>query len=154
MPVLRSERAESDEGGAFHPRARRPEADGPGATPRRTRLWPLPRPLRAGLFCAATAALLWLSLAPTRDLPGAVMFWDKAEHSLAYLVLTGMGLVLFPRHPRLLAAYVMAVGGGVEVLQAVMGFGRQGDWRDILANAIGIAAAYSLAALARLRPGR
>lgn len=82
------------------------------------------------------------------------MFWDKAEHSLAYLVLTGMGLVLFPRHPRLLAAYAMAVGGGVEVLQAVMGFGRQGDWRDILANAIGIAAAYSLAALARLRPRR
>jgi VanZ family protein len=115
-------------------------------------VWSLPRPLRLSVFGAATAVLLYLSLAPNEDLPGAIMFWDKAEHALAYLVLAGLGLILFPRHRFGVAVYSLAVGVGVEFLQAAMGFGRQGDWRDALAGAIGVAAALGLdLAVRRLR---
>lgn len=117
------------------------------------RFWPLPRPLRISLYAAATAVLLWLSLAPVQDLPREAMFWDKAEHSLAYLVLAGLGLALFPGHPRLVAAFSLSVGLGVEVLQSLQGFGRQGDPRDMVANSLGVGAAFVLWATARrLRP--
>jgi len=35
------------------------------------------------------------------------------------------------------------------VAQGLMPFGREGDWRDALANTIGIALAYGLWAIAR-----
>ena len=100
----------------------------------------LPRPLRLAVFGACTATLLWLSLAPSEDLP-KITFWDKTEHALAYLLLTLTGLLLFPKHPRLVVAVAITLGAGVEVLQSLMGFGRQGDWRDMVANTLGVAVA-------------
>jgi hypothetical protein len=32
-------------------------------------------------------------------------------------------------------------GAGIEVLQSLMGFGRHGDWRDMVANLIGVGVA-------------
>lgn len=101
----------------------------------------LPRPLRLVAFGIAVATLLWLSLAPSEDLPSGITFWDKAEHALAYLVLTLTGFLLFPRHPRLVMAVAIVLGAGVEILQSLMGFGRQGDWRDMVANTLGVAVA-------------
>lgn len=108
-----------------------------------------PRPLRIAAFALAAAVLLWLSLAPSEVLPTEFTFWDKAEHSLAYLVLTGLGFLLFPRHPRLVIATAVAQGAGIEVLQSLMGFGRQGDWRDMVANLLGAASATGLWLLVR-----
>lgn len=108
----------------------------------------LPLPLRLAAFGSAVAVLLWLSLAPVSELPG-VSFWDKAEHALAYFVLSGLGLVLFPAHALRLAAFVFALGVGIEILQAIGGAGRQGDWRDVVANTTGLLAALAVAALVR-----
>jgi VanZ family protein len=118
---------------------------------RRLSGWPLP--LRQALVGGATAVLLWISLAPTDKLPAAGLVWDKAEHALAYLVLTAVSWVLFPARPWRVAAYAMAVGAAVEVLQATMGFGRQGDWRDLLADAIGVAVALCAGFILRRRLG-
>lgn len=104
----------------------------------------LPRPLRIAAFGLAGATLLWLSLAPVQDLPSAITFWDKAEHAVAYLVLGLSGFLLFPKHPRLVVVVALAQGAGVEVLQSLMGFGRQGDWRDMVANTLGVAVATGL----------
>jgi VanZ family protein len=106
--------------------------------------WPLPRPLRTAIFGAATAVLLWVSLAPTEDLPQSIMFWDKAEHALAYLVLTGLGVTLFPRHRVGVAAYAFTLAVLVELLQGAMGLGRSCDWRDAAAGTVGIAAALAV----------
>ena len=109
----------------------------------------LPRPLRLAAYAAAAAILLWLCLAPTDDLPG-VSLWDKAEHSIAWAVLTGTGLVLSHHRPRAIAAFAFGLGILVELLQATMGFGRQGDWRDLVADSIGIAAALAVWGLIQL----
>ncbi|MDO8377589.1 VanZ family protein [Phenylobacterium sp.] len=107
-----------------------------------------PRPLRLALYAGATAVLLWLCLAPQQDLPSANV-GDKIEHSIAWFVLTGTGLLLSHQRPRAIAAYAIGLGALVEVLQATLGFGRQGDWRDLLADTVGVLAALAIYALVR-----
>jgi len=100
--------------------------------------WPLP--VRLGLFALATAILLYLALAPSKDLPH-VNLWDKAEHAIAWAVLAATGLVMWPRRPAPVAAYALIVGAAVELLQGSMGLGRDMDWRDFVADAVGVAGA-------------
>jgi VanZ family protein len=111
----------------------------------------LPRPYRLALYALATAILLWLCLSPQEDLPSAPM-GDKIEHTIAWFVLTITGLLLSHHRPRAIAAFALGVGGAVELLQATMGFGRHGDWRDLVADALGVAVAMALyAVIERLR---
>jgi VanZ family protein len=117
----------------------------------------LPRPLRLFLYALATAILLYLCLAPSKDLP-KVNLWDKEEHAIAWLVLTATGLSLSPWRPRAIALYAFAVGVFVEVAQGLMGFGRDADWHDVAADCVGIAAGMigyaAIMRLARPRRGR
>ena len=106
----------------------------------------LPRPLRLTLYAGATAVLLWLCLAPTQQLPSAGV-GDKIAHTVAWFVLTVLGLTLSHHRPRAIGAFALGLGAGVEILQATLGFGRQGDWRDLAADALGVVAALGLYAL-------
>lgn len=103
----------------------------------------LPRPLRLALYALATLILLYLCLAPSRDLP-KVSLWDKEEHAAAWLVLTLTGLLLSPWRPRAIAAFAFAVGVFVELAQWAMGFGRDADWHDVAADCVGIVAGFVL----------
>ena len=40
------------------------------------------RPFRIAVFIVGCIVILWLSLAPTEDLP-PVTLWDKLEHAIA-----------------------------------------------------------------------
>jgi VanZ family protein len=106
----------------------------------------LPRPLRLAVFVAACGVIAWLSLEPTTALP-SVSLSDKIEHLIAYFGLAVIGLYAFPGAPRRLAVGLFLGGVGIEILQSVMGLGRQGDPRDAVANTLGIALGF-LAALA------
>ena len=59
-----------------------------------SKLSALPRPWRLGLYALACAILLYLTLAPGKDVPGVGITWGKAEHAIAWAVLTGAGLLL------------------------------------------------------------
>jgi VanZ family protein len=100
----------------------------------------LPARLRLGGYGLAVAVLLYLTLAPARDLPKEHL-WDKAEHSIAWLVLAGVGLAFWPARPRLVAGFAFCLGALVEVLQWAMPFGRDGELRDLFADGVGIAVA-------------
>jgi hypothetical protein len=108
-----------------------------------------PRPLRLGLYALAVAILLWLTLAPQKALPPEPGWGDKWDHALAWTVLVLSGLVLAPRRPYALAVFALALGALVEVLQGAMGFGRDSDWRDLVADAVGVALAFAVAGIAR-----
>lgn len=99
----------------------------------------IPRPLRIAAFVLACGVIAWLSLSPTTALPQVSMS-DKIEHAIAYFALTLVGAYAF--QPRLvrLAIGLFLGGGGVEILQASMGLGRNGDPADAVANSLGIAA--------------
>ena len=84
------------------------------------------------------------SLVPSADLPH-LGITDKAEHMIAYggLALWFGGLVA-PRHYWILGLALAALGGGIEIAQGLMGLGRDADWRDFYADALGAALGLSL----------
>ena len=100
----------------------------------------LPQALRLAAYGLAVAVLLYLTLAPAEDLPKEHL-WDKAEHAIAWIVLAGVGLALWPARPRLIAGFAFGLGALIEVLQWAMPFGRDGDVRDLLADSVGITVA-------------
>lgn len=118
------------------------------------RIAALPLPLRGAIFAACVAFVLWASLSPNDEVPFSQLFWDKAEHALGYLILTAVGLTLFPTRGSTVFFGVVALGVGVEVAQANMNLGRQGDWRDATANAAGALIAVRLAQYLRWRSRR
>lgn len=98
----------------------------------------LPRPIRLALYALATGVVLYMCLAPSDDVPGSELVWDKAAHSLTWAILTAVGLVLAPRRPRAIAVFSLSLGALIELAQAAMGFGRQGDIRDFIADSLGV----------------
>ncbi len=106
----------------------------------------IPRPLRLAAFLAACATVVWLSVAPTAAVPD-VNLWDKLEHAGAYLGLALLGAWAVRARSWTLAAGLFALGVGVEIAQGTMGWGRQGDALDALANSIGIALGLGIARL-------
>jgi VanZ family protein len=117
----------------------------------------LPAALRAVAYGVAVAVLLYLCLAPSQDLPQEHL-WDKAEHAIAWFVLAAIGLAFWPWRPARIAGFALALGAAVEVLQATMPFGRDGDWRDWVADSVGVAVALvcwaMIRGLAKLAPSR
>jgi len=96
--------------------------------------------IRFAVFGLACAIILYVCLAPAQALP-AVSVWDKAQHALTWAALAGLGIGLWPSRRWRVAAFAVAFGAAVEVLQATMTLGRTGDGRDLLADALGVAAA-------------
>lgn len=110
----------------------------------------LPLALRALLYAVCIGVVLWLTLSPLDELP-KVTLWDKAEHAITYFILGGVGLAFFPSRPLTLTGAILAMGVVVEILQSVMGLGRQGDWHDALANTVGAVLALLAFRQARAR---
>ena len=103
------------------------------------------------LLWPAIAVIAWGELAPQRDLP-PINLWDKAEHFTAYFGLALMGVLGWSgRRVLLIFLAVIALGGTLEMLQAVVG--RDAEWGDMLANTLG-ATAGTLLALGLLKAAR
>jgi len=111
----------------------------------------LPRRTRLAVYGGACLVLIYMTLAPGKDVPGVGITWDKAEHALAWAILTGAGLLLSTKRRWAIGAFTFLFGAAIEVLQATMGWGRDGDWRDLVADSVGIAAAYLVWSLMRRR---
>jgi VanZ family protein len=110
---------------------------------------PASRPLRIAIFALGVAVILWLSLAPTKEIPAANLIWDKAAHAICYSILILMGLVLSTHRRWKVVLAVLALGVAIEFAQATMEFGRQGDWRDVVANSLGVAVGWAVWMLGR-----
>lgn len=102
-----------------------------------------------GWWLAGGIALVALIVAGTLAPPAAAPAFtisDKLLHFGGYLLLALWFAGLVERY-RYLAVGValIALGGGLEVLQALMGYGRTADWWDLSANTLGVAAGLALA---------
>jgi VanZ family protein len=104
------------------------------------------QPLRIALFALACTGVLAASLVPVATLPSADVS-DKVEHFVAYAGLALLGAWAFTRRLSRVTAGLIAGGVGIEILQATMPFGRQGDAVDALANSLGVALGMGLALL-------
>jgi VanZ family protein len=93
-------------------------------------------------FWAAVAGVSVGSLTPTTYLPPqAFDIWDKAQHTSAFVLLGGLGLLAFPQRTLRVLTGLLVYGGLIELAQAASGW-RYGDWQDWLADAVGVGAAY------------
>ena len=72
-------------------------------------------------------------------LPPVFNWWDKAQHALGFAVLTAFGLLAYPKARWRLPWGLLLLGALIEMAQTATGW-RQGDWLDLLADAVGILA--------------
>jgi VanZ family protein len=107
------------------------------------------RPLRL-LFTAALAAVLVLSLWPLPEPSPLGTGWDKADHVAAFVALGLLGLPSWPAHRSRVLAGLLAYGALIELLQGFT-VHRHGDWRDLVADAIGVGIAALVFARWQLR---
>jgi len=67
--------------------------------------------------------------------------WDKAEHFIAFYVLTALAIAAFPRRRLIwIAIALSAFGAGIELVQGLRIVSRQRDFWDWLADTVAIAA--------------
>ena len=103
------------------------------------------RNLRRIPFVAAVAVSLLSLLTPGPDLPRlSEDVWDKAGHAALFALLAGTG-ILATLTWRRLAAGLLAYAVLTETLQALLPIHRSGDWHDVVADSVGIAAGLLVA---------
>lgn len=100
--------------------------------PERRILWRL-------LLAALVIVITWLALIPAP--PKMITTgWDKSNHALAFASLAfASAWAVWPRMRQwpILFAAVLAYGGAIEIAQSYLP-PREGDWFDLLADAVGI----------------
>lgn len=85
-----------------------------------------------------------LALLPVEVLTSPVFnWWDKAQHALAFVVLSGLGFAAFPAQGLRVAAAMVLYGVAIEVAQLAVGW-RFGEWQDVLADLVGVLVAWAL----------
>ncbi len=94
---------------------------------------------------ALVLVLVYASLVPDLPIPAPGNF-DKVEHFTTYCALAVWFLGLYPRS-RYWAVVValLALGGGLEIAQGLMGLGRTADILDMAANTSGVGVGLLLA---------
>ena len=103
----------------------------------------------SGLGMAMAAQLL---IAPAVGPPPMFPFQDKVFHVVMFGCLTGPGVLVLPRrYLWFWLAHMVALGGGIEIVQARGGEGRSGDVLDFIADCVGIAAALGVGRWLRTR---
>lgn len=94
------------------------------------------------VFWAATVFTLGCAVLPYPVIH--IFKWDKAEHVLAFYVLTGLAVAAFPRgNLIIIAAALSAFGAFIELIQGLSFVGRDRDFQDWVADTIAIAMAMA-----------
>ncbi|MBB6522409.1 VanZ family protein [Pseudoteredinibacter isoporae] len=100
------------------------------------------RHLRWGLFIALLAIALFFNLSPSPG-KGFSLIWDKALHFICWGTVAGaFGLAAYPYKPRLPSFTVLLLIASAAETGQLWVPGRLFDWGDILANALGLIAAF------------
>ena len=103
----------------------------------------------SGLAMALAAYLL---IAPDVGPPPVIPFQDKLFHAIVFAALTGPAILALPRkYLWFWVAHMIALGVGIEVVQALGDNGRTGSLWDFLADLAGIAAALGVGRAIRAR---
>jgi VanZ family protein len=104
--------------------------------------WPM---LWWGGATSLVAVTCWLALRPSSG--GEPWFdgADKFQHVVAFLALTAwfLALVERSRYSAVVSA-MLAFGALIELAQHLMPYGRQAEWADMAADALGIALGLAL----------
>ena len=110
----------------------------------------LVRSARVLLSCAAVVIAVMAFTPLMAKLPIANLS-DKFYHITAFTVLTILAVVSFPRsRPWVLAVALLSFGLMIEVIQSVPALRRSAEGLDVVADAIGISAGFTVCLLLHL----
>ena len=85
-----------------------------------------------------------LALVPVELLTSPVFnWWDKAQHALAFGVLSLLGFAAFPERLGRVALAMVLYGVAIELAQLAVGW-RFGEWQDVVADITGVIVAWGL----------
>lgn len=114
---------------------------------------PVTRLLFVVVFWAALVFAFTMAISPHPP-PLLGTMWDKAQHALAFAVLTALALLAYPRvRPLWIGLMLSAVGALIEVVQAIPSLHRDSDYHDWIADTVAILIVLSLRVIvARLLP--
>lgn len=103
----------------------------------------------ATLVCAIVLA--WLAFKPA-DGTVSGFPWDKANHFASFVVLTGLSACGWPRASAVrLTLIMLATGIAIELIQGTPLIHRDADVWDVVADMVGVVAAWGLLAVGRVR---
>lgn len=86
----------------------------------------------------AMLAATVLALLPVAYLTSPVFnWWDKAQHTVSFAVLTLWALLVWSTRIRRIMLGMFMYGGALELAQAWTGW-RYGEWADLAADALGV----------------
>ncbi len=92
-------------------------------------------------FVLSAAVIFVLAVMPAHSAP-SLLPWDKAQHFLAFYVLTVVAGAAFARSPIvLIGALMIGFGGAIELVQAIPFVHRDAEWGDLFADTVGVLAA-------------
>jgi hypothetical protein len=100
--------------------------------------------LAQAVFVVAVLFTFYSAVVPPAKMPVHLVPWDKAEHFIAFYVLTYLGVAAFPRRSTLWLALVLsAFGAAIEIVQGTDYVRRDRDFWDWVADTIAIVAAIA-----------
>jgi len=107
-------------------------------------------PLYPRLILAVTMAGTFIAaVLPAAEAP-MISPSDKINHMIAFVVLTILAAWAYPRaHLFLLIAAMAAVGGAVELVQAIPFIGRDAEWADWRADVLAAGVTLIVVAVGR-----
>jgi VanZ family protein len=108
--------------------------------------WTSPAQRRWAFWLCVAAVLLLALMRPVQHMP--TTGWDKANHVLAFGVLTLLGCLAYPGRTARIVLALFAYGVLIEVLQSFTGY-RSAEVLDLLADAVGLAVGWRLMLLLR-----
>ena len=95
------------------------------------------------IFGSALIAVMVLALLPTEMLTAPVFdWWDKAQHALAFSVLTLLGFAALPGRMLPVVTGLVLYGVLIELAQLAVGW-RFAEWQDVLADSVGVLLVWS-----------
>lgn len=109
--------------------------------------------LLRGVFVVAVLFTFSAAVLPEKVVHGLELIpWDKAQHFVAFFVLTVLAAIAFPAtHVLIMAAALSAFGALIEVVQGLDFVGRDRDFWDWVADTLAIGAVIVPMLVARWR---
>ncbi len=89
------------------------------------------------LFAVCVGVITVMSMIPSTTLPNALDFWDKAQHALAFAVLTVTGSIAYPDKRTRTYIGLLLLAVGIELIQKYFTTTHVGDVLDLLADGVG-----------------
>ena len=95
-------------------------------------------------WCLAMVVVTVLALLPVEQLQYPVFdWWDKAQHALAFVMLSGWAMWAWHGAGWRVVLGMLAYGAGIELAQWAVGW-RFAEWADLAADAVGVGLAWGL----------